>query len=244
MAGFDFTFRCKGGSVLLGRALLRRAQRLATNFDLKFRYRATPSGWYVTVNGPLPCMQALIHPMVVQFLPFADGFQKPKSRSQRRRVIEQLVNEYCGGLLNIQKMIEDISHKVGGTPKSYFFNEGSATHLSAQLREFERLLILFHNGLVSASEFAEGAHTITESVLKACLPPNERRSSFADLLNRVAQITGLVPDHKQALLRLKDRRKMAKHRGQRVRYADMAADLDTIVAALHFLFRHLRLQSG
>lgn len=244
MAGFDFTFRCRDEYEPLGRILLRRAQELAKNFDLEFRYRVVPSGWYVTVDGPLPSMQALIQPMVVQLAPLADGFPKPKLRSQRRRVAERLVNEYCDGAARMREMIEDLSRQLGGTPSSYFFDEGSATHLTAQVREFERSLILFHNGLISASTFAEGAHTVTEAVLKACLPRNKGQGSFAELLDQVAEAAELAPGHKQTLLRLKERRRMAKHRGQRVRHADMAADFGNMIAALHCLFRYLRLQRG
>ncbi len=244
MAGFDFTFRCRDGRIALGRVLLRRTQELATNLDLQFRYRAVPGGWYVTVDGPLASMQAMIQPMVLQLAPLADGFPKPKSRSQRRQVAERLVNSYCNGVAQIREMIEDVSRQLGGTPKSYFFDERCATHLTGQVREFERSLISFHNGLMSASTFAEGAHTLVEAVLKACLLPNEGKGSFAELLDRVAEAAGLPPDHKQTLLRLKDRRKRAKHHGLRVRHADMAADVDSLVAGLHCLFRHLRLKRG
>jgi hypothetical protein len=244
MGDFDFTFRCRGGRVPLGRILLRRGQELATNFDLEFRYRAVSGGWYVTVDGPLPSVQALIQPIVVQLAPLADGFPKPKSRSQRRRVAQRLIDDYCNGVAGIREMVEDVSRQLGGTPNSYFFDEGSATHLSAQVRDFERSMILFHNGLMSASELAEGAHMATEALLKACLPPNERRGSFAELLGRVAEAADLAPEHTQTLLKLKDRRKMAKHKGQRVKHAEMAADVGDVIGALHCLFRHLRVKRG
>ena len=81
-------------------------------------------------------------------------------------------------------------------------------------------------------------------MLKACLPWNESWGSFAELLDRVAEAAALAPEQKQTLIRLKDGRKMAKHSGQRVRHADMAADLGNMIAALHCLLLHLRLQSG
>jgi len=242
MAGFDFTFRCRDGRIPLGRVLLRRTQEIATNLDLQFRYRAVLGGWYVTVDGPLPSMQAMIQPMVLQLAPVADGYPKPKSRSQRRRVAERLVNSYCDGVAGIRGMIEDLSRQLGGTPNSCFFDEGCATHLSGQVREFERSLIFFHNGLMSASTFAEGAHTLVEAVLKASLPSNGSHGSLAELLDRVAEASQLAPEHEQVLLRLKDRRRMAKHHGQRVRHVDMATDVGDLIAALHCLFRYLRLK--
>lgn len=240
MAGFDFTFRCSGGRRPLGRVLLRRAQELAKNLDLEFRYRAVPRGWYVTVDGPLPNLQAMILPMVLQLAPLADGSPAPKLRSQRRRVAERLVNSYCDRVAAIREMIEDLSRQLGGTPNSYFFDEGCTTHLSGQVREFERSLILFHNGMMSASAFAEGAHTLVEAVLKASLPRIHRNDSFAELLDRVTKASQLPPEHKQTLVRLKHKRRMAKHRSQRVKHADMVADLSDLIAALHGLFRYLR----
>jgi hypothetical protein len=118
------------------------------------------------------------------------------------------------------------------------------THLSGQAREFTRSLILFHNGLMSASQLTEEAHTMTVALLRACLPDNERRGSFTELLERVATAASLDPADKRTLTRLKDRRKKAKHHGQRVRHADVVSDLGDLLGALHCLFRHLRERAG
>ena len=224
----------------LGRSFLRRTQRLARNFDLKLKYRLDSNGWYVTVDGPLPSMQALIQPLVLQIFPFAEGFSNPKALRRRRQLAHRFVNEYIKGVRGITEMIESVAESLGGTPNAYFFNEGHATHLSALVREFEKSLILFHNGLISASQFAEEAHTMAEALLKACLPKKKRNEIFAILLNRVAEISNLKPQHKTALLELKEKRKRAKHRGQRIKYKDMVNDIDDLLSALHYLFKYLR----
>jgi len=208
MAGFDFTFRCKQDCILLGRNLLRRAQRLAKNFDLELKYKSTSNGWYVTVDGPLPSMQVLIQPLVVQLFPFAEGFPDPKNIHRRKRTVKRFINEYIKGLKGIT--------------------------------EFEQSLILFHNGWLSASQFVEEAHTMTEALLKACLPKNKRRGSFAELLKEVANITALDPSCQNVLIRLKERRKMAKHHGQRVKREDIVSDINELISALHYLFGYLR----
>jgi hypothetical protein len=240
MAGFDFTFRCKEVDTALGRALLRRVQGLARNLDLEFHYNLDSDGWYVTVDGPIACMQALIQPVAVQLMPFGEGFPSPKSVRRRRGIVQRLIDEFCDGIGRMRKMIEDVAEQLGGTPNSYFFNEGSATHLTSQVREFERSLILFHNGLVSASQFAEEAHTLTDALLKACLPSKDRDGAFADRLKQVATVASLDPKHEQVLVRLKDRRKMSKHYSQRVKHADMTGDIVDLVSALHCLFDYMR----
>ncbi len=240
MAGFDFTFRCKRDCILLGRNLLRRAQRLAKNFDLELKYKSTSNGWYVTVDGPLPSMQVLIQPLVVQLFPFAEGFPNPKDIHRRRRTVKRFINEYIKGLKGITELVEYVADSLGGAPNSYFFNEGTATHLSSLVREFEQSLILFHNGWLSASQFVEEAHTMTEALLKACLPKNKRRGSFAKLLEEVANITALDPSYQEVLIRLKERRKMAKHHGQRVKREDILSDINELISALHYLFGYLR----
>ena len=240
MAGFDFTFKCKEADRELGRRLLLKTQRLARNFDLEFRYSSDSHGWYISVNGPLTAMQALLHPIAIQLMPFGEGFPKPKNIRSRRRLVNRFIKEYWGGLNRIREMVEDISGYVGGTPNSYFFNEGNATHLAKQLREFERTLILYHNGLTSASQFAETAHTLMEASLKSCLPHNRRRGSFEQILNEVAKELNLELSLQQAIVRLKNRRKKAKHQGQRVNRIEMDNDVGDIVSALHIIFSYIR----
>jgi hypothetical protein len=69
--------------------------------------------------------------------------------------------------------------------------------------------------LNSAAQLAEEAHTLTVALLRSCVPRKGRQGSFADLLKQLAVAANLDPRHEQTLMRLKDRRKMAKHQSTR-----------------------------
>ncbi|MFH0882248.1 MAG: hypothetical protein V2A56_04610 [bacterium] len=240
MAGFDFTFRCDDVDRELGRALLLRVQRIARNQHLSLQYKINTEGWYVKVDGSLPTMQVLLYTISLQLMPFGEGFSHPKSLNRRRRVVLRLIDNYCEGLQGIRNNIEKIAEVLAGTPNSFFFNEGVATHLSAQVRDAELSLILFYNGMISASLLAEDIHTLADALLKACLPKKDRDRPFSARLFDVADLANLNPKQVQVLTRLKTRRRNAKHGNQRVKHVDMDADMSEFVSTLQKLFAYLR----
>lgn len=241
MAGFDFDFECQERDRELGRALLRRLQRLAKNFGLELRYRAQEVGWYVTVDGPLTGMQPLLLAVYVDLEPFSEGFPQPPSPARRRRIAHALAKAYTEGVEGMTETVFGLSEELGGaTPFSYLFDEGPSTHLSPYLRDFELTLMRYHAGQLSASQVAEEAHTVVENVSKAALPKEERTGTFMSLVGQVAERAGLRPEELAALERLNRRRVGVKHRSQRLRDSELIEDLSTIVLSLQQVLGYLR----
>jgi len=241
VAGFDFSYKCPDDQTELCRNLLRRAQTIAKNLDLQFRYERDGTAWTVTVDGPLPSMQAMIPLLAAHTRPFADGFSHPANRAKRMRAAERLINAYCDAAGKTRRMIEEHADFLQGTHYSYFLDPGGATHLLGHTDEFANSLILFHIGEISASQLCEEAHTMAETLLRASVEKAVRGEAFGKLLSEARSAARLDDDEVRALSQLKDWRKHAKHRGGRVPYAAFAAELPTIIGALHKLARVIRL---
>lgn len=240
MAGFEFVHAVAPDERELTSRLLRRGQQLARNLDLVLRYHGARGSWHVTVDGPLPSMQALILPLSTDWRPFAEGSARPPRLARRRLIAQSLLDAYLDGLGGMRESVEEIAELLGGTAASYFINVGSSTHLVAQCRNLTHALIRFHNSQVPASSLVEELHTSVEALSRALIPKSERSGTFAAVFARAASSAGLTEAQKATVLQLKDKRRGAKHRGQQVSAQWLNRNLRDTLDAIQLLAKAIR----
>jgi len=162
MAGFDFSVDASEKERLFLRSLMRFAQRLSSTQDLEFRYRWRHGReYYATVDGSLLTMQALLEPLVVGTLSHAEASTGFGGLQKRRSIARRFTGAYAEGLDEIANFVAAISEDFGGTPTSYSFDVGHATHLEGHLRAFSASLTLYHQGRLRPHQIAEDCHMST-----------------------------------------------------------------------------------
>lgn len=220
---------------------MRIAQRLSTPRGLEFRYRwQNGGGYYVTVDGSLTSMQATLEPLVVGALSHAEAATGFGGSRKRSSIARRLTGAYAQGLDEITDFVEKMSESLGGTPNSWSFDVGRATHLGGHLKAFTTSLTTYHQGKLRPHQIAEECHTVIELLLRENLGANAKGRSFEGMVH-LAFEGGLLDRALVAqLIELKNDRRDAKHKGQGISQAKMNELLPSIVAATHrltWLFR-------
>ena len=232
MAGFDFEFNSKPDEEILQRQILRWLQAASRSLGLELRYRKEPGTFHVSLNGPLPAMQALAIYCYSELEAIASAASAPPNRSRRRRVLARLLDAFEERLDDMVESIDELVqiHEADGwtvVPRSLSFHPGSRSHLEPSLQAFRLALIQSLIGRITIRSLLEECHTTIEHLMNALLSTAERGSlSFEEKVDKlVARGAFDIPvERKQAaagdlparLKELKDRRRDGKHRAQNV----------------------------
>lgn len=245
MAGFDFTVESSETERPFLRSLMRLAQRLASFHGLKFRYRWSPSeGYYATVDGSLPSMQAFLDPLVVGLLSHAEGATEYPYLQKRKQIARRVTGAYADGLDGMTETVEGVSAYLGGTPSSYSFDVGRATHLIGHLNGLTNALTLYHQGRLRPHQIAEDLHTCLEMLLREVLGSDAEERSFEEKVHLAVQSRLLDRRLVGPIIKLKNHRRDAKHRGQGISCELVDSLLPSALSAVHRLTRLLRHDSA
>ena len=240
MAGFDFYVRCCESHRPYLRELLRFAQHLTKNYNLKLRYSWQPGKYHVQVDGPLTAMQASLEDIPQYMRGFATGHRNPANLRDRMRICERFLSGYVNGVWEMTEAVADVAARINGIPFSYVFNVGEKTHLSRTMNDFTTALILAHNNRLSGPQLLEAAHTSLELLMKSALGLMDE--SFGTLINTCVEAGLISPEYASDLLMLKDYRKNAKHRGQGIKMEKAWQLTATAIEASHQLLAVIRQQ--
>ncbi len=241
MAGFDFEVDAPSVDRPFLRSLFRLAQRLAHLRGLKLQYSWVPVGVYhSTVDGSLVSMQSFLEPLVIGLLSYAEGATEAGSAEHRKMMAKRLTGAYADGLDGVSEAVEGISEVFGGTPNSLSFDIENATHLKGHLDGFTNALSLYHQGRIKPHQIAEEAHTALELLMKEVLGSDAKGESFAGMAHLVGEKQYVEPHLVGPIIRLKNHRRGAKHKGQGVSYRVMDEVLPAALAASHRLTRIVR----
>lgn len=216
MASFDFDITLRKSQRDATTAILRHLQVIAHDCGLEMRYRWQNGGYYVTLDGKLPLMQALALRIETELPAYVKGLQKRYGPSISR-LLDRIVNGYMAGLDRITEGVAGIADLLSGTPSSYVFDIGKTIPLTGATKAFTNSLVLYLNGLLPLENAVETAHTAAELLLKNVLRPHTAKGKSFKGLVELAQDRGILsPERATSLIKLKDHRKRAKHRGQRI----------------------------
>ena len=220
---------------------MRLSQRMSKTRGLKFHYSwQKDREYYVTVDGSLVSMQAMLEPLVNGTLSHAEasvGFGGVKARSA---IARRLTIAYAEGLDEITDLVEHTSGYFGGIPNSYSFDVGRATHLKGHLRAFSTSLTMYHRGRIQPHQIAEESHTIIELLLRYILKNESDGRSFEEMVG-LSIDKGIIDSVLQApLLKLKVLRRNAKHKGQGISEDLMNEIMKSVLVATHQLVRLAR----
>jgi hypothetical protein len=240
MAGFDFHVRTALRQRLLVKRLLFFVQRLASVRECRLTFRWSKSGYYyVTIDGRLPDIQSLGYTMLDKLISFAEGYPGPPNLAARRSTAKSIVIAYLAALDKFALSLQGLCDRLNGTPNSFFFHSGKATHLEGKLRNFTLALLLYREGWLAADQIGEECHTLVELLLRRAFPHDDRKA-FAALVQQAHDAAYLDRDARDALIILKDFRRKAKHVGQSIPFMEMDALVFKVVPAAHTLLKIVR----
>ena len=238
VAGFDFTVSCSETHKPLLRGLLRLVQRLVKDYDLELTYSWDNGEYYVWLDGRPIDMQASLQIVLPYARGFAEGYSEPGRLRDRMRTCERFISAYTESIMKMSERIAKLAADFGGIPHSYLFEVGQKTHLEGPMNDFTRALILAHNNRLSGAQLLETAHTTLELLMKSAIELKD--SPFETLVHNCAEKKLINPNLVPDLLKLKNHRKNAKHRGQGIR-SDAAWQLvTTAIDASHMLLAAIR----
>ena len=247
MAGFDFDVPYKEPELALMRALLMKLQRFCRSKGLEMHYRCevTPDRFYVTVDGPLPAMQASV-PILARVMPaFAEGANDPPDRRRRMRCAVRLMRAYWKGVLHISETISQFSNYISNmgafpaaTSNSFFFDPTINDEAMAdRLWSLSMTLIAYENGEIQAPQILEEIHTALEWVMQAAIGRTTRNLTYAQMAESLRDGGKISVDLCEAIIGMKDLRRGAKHRSERVGHDDFNVYLQPCLDAIHQLMR-------
>lgn len=240
MAGFDFDITLRRSQRDATSAILRHLQAIACDCSIEMRYKWQNGRYYVTIDGKLPLMQALALRIETELPAHAKGLQK-RYGSSVTRLSDRTVNGYMAGLYRITGGVAEVADLISGTPSSYVFDIGKSTHLTGATKAFTNSLVLYYNGLLPLENAVETAHTAVELLLKNALGTRAAKGKSFKGLVELAQDRGILSsEHATSLIKLKDHRKRAKHRGQRIPDGIGHSLLIYSVHGCHQLLRKIR----
>jgi hypothetical protein len=246
MAGFDFDVPYKKPELALMRALLMKLQRFCRSKGLEMHYRheVTPDHFYVTVNGPLHIMQASLPALARIMSAFAEGAVDPPDRRRRMRCAGRLIRAYWKGVLHISETINRFSNYVSNrgfpaaTPNSFFFDTANYDEAIAdRLWSLSVTLIAYENGEIQAPQMLEEIHTALEWVMQAAIGRAARNLTYAQMAEWLRDGDKISADMCGGIIGMKDLRRGAKHRGERVGHDDLNVHLQPCLEAIHQLLR-------
>jgi hypothetical protein len=188
-------------------------------------------------------MQALIEPLARDLPAFVDGYVAGARRQRGGRPDRRLLGKYIDATARMRELIEAQAKAFGATHHSYLFDVGAATHLRGHASDYTQALLSFHNRRVAPSLVVEEAHTFAEAILRACTD-GERAQTFAAQAESAVRLGAASNDGREALIRLKDRRRGSKHQNRRITFDDAAHLLNEANEALHLLLHYLRRRAG
>jgi hypothetical protein len=218
VAGFDFYVRYREAELSLLRALLAKFQRVCRSYELEMHYRKNDdSRFYLTVDGPLPRMQALVPLLVTILPPFAEGSPPPPGREQRIRLANRLTKLYWEGVLDMAETIYAVAGYMSGTPNSLFFDTREhAPEIDNRLWSLSMALVAYENGMIGPAQMLEEIHTSLEWVMQMSIGSSARRLSYAQMAEALRDSGKLSAELCGMVIAMKDLRVGAKHRLQTV----------------------------
>lgn len=241
MAGFDFNVPYSDSDLLLTRALLAKLQRICRSYDLEMRYRRVHENsqqFYVTVDGSLPMMQALVPTLVTALPSYAEGAPSPPDRLQRIRRAKRIGRLYWKGVLYMTDTIQGVADYLGGTPNSFLFDIRERNEeIDDRLWSLSSTLIAYENGVIQPAQMLEEIHTALEWVMQASIGPSARRMTYASMAESLRDSGVISAEHAAGIIQMKDLRVGAKHRRQAVSREQVNDHLHLCIEALHKLLR-------
>lgn len=243
MAGFDFYEKYASDTEPLLRALLRKLQRVCRAYELEvhFTHERRSERYYVTVDGPLPMMQASAMALATVLPAFADGYNTPSDGRRRSRLAGRLTRNYWRHVLRMGEMVFDVTDRVGGVPTSFVFDtDHHDDDLNDRMWSLSRTLIAYENGEVGPAQIVEEVHTGLEWLLQRALGNSRaKRMTYAQMLQAMRDCSVIDPPTYEAALRMKDIRRDAKHRGKAAGRESVNEVLPASLAACHRLLAYI-----
>jgi hypothetical protein len=258
VAGFDFEFSSTAAQETLQRSLLKWMQDAARRLGLRLHYRKVKGGFYVTLDGRLPEMEALSTYCYEGLDAIVATATAPPDRRARQRVLDRMLAAFEDRLTEMVESINEITDMMRDqgamvVANSIAFDSGTKTHLDPTLRSFRHALIRAYGG-IPARTLLEECHTVIEHLMAALLTPAERRNrSFEEQLTELDRRGIFDSDRNEEFLKrggplvaqlrdLKNRRRDAKHRGQGVDSDTVDNLTNATVVAVHLMLRAIHEQ--
>jgi hypothetical protein len=237
LAGFDFDVHATGRQKEFLKNLLRHSQNLATRHGLLLKYRWAPEDqYYVTVDGSLIKMQALVPMLITTIRIYAAASTTSLSKIEARRLALRIVDGYLEGLTEIEESVSYFED-AGFIPNSLTFNVGNLTHLNGKMQSFSNTLVLYITGKLGPDQITEECHTILELLLKNAL---KKKISFESMVSLAITNGILDSNFENNLIKLKDLRRDSKHHGQSISEKDVQGFIWDTVRACHQLLQKIR----
>lgn len=250
MAGYDFDFEIPARFREEARSWLRFFQKYGQLNNLQVRFHTSIfnhriASIYVSVDGPLACMQLLHRLLPKQLI----GYLLPRAGHKRlfSNVISPFIEANERGLRGITDLVFYVSGQINGiitgvTVPNLVFGSRFLEQMTLQrprtredraLQDIGNALDSFLTSRISREQAMIASDQSCESWFKARLGiPGNTRINFPDLLNRGKQV-GLLTGREAYRFRLIHRaRNRAQHRGQRI-HAETARQM------FFFIIRYL-----
>ena len=232
MAGFDFSLSVTDRQMNFARTLLRSVQKWGRRYEVRFRYRREKKVSFICiVDGPLIRIQ-LLEAYIATCLPvLADVSEDSLTNSERARFICKFIQGYNEGLCQLHAFVVDSAGLFNGIPNSINFDYGLNSNLGDYLQGLALSFVNYLRGNVTPRQHAEECHTAIEVL---CMQ-FRKDGSWENKIDAAIEAGVLSKKYKNELVRLKDLRKRAKHRGQIPSEEDFKAILPTIINSIHEL---------
>lgn len=232
MAGFDFSLRVTDRQLVFVRNLFRSVQKWGRSNKVQFRYRKESNRSFIClVDGPLINIQ-LLEALIATCLPVMGVVNgDPLTDSERSRVICKFIRNYNESLRPFHDFVIELAGLISGIPNSINFNYGLSANLGDYLQGLSLSFISYLRGNVTPRQHAEECHTAIEIL---CMQ-FRKDGSWENKVDAAIEVGALSKNYKRDLVRLKDLRKRAKHRGQLFSDSDLNAIISTLVKAIHEL---------
>lgn len=232
LAGFDFSFPVTDRQLVFVRNFFRSVQKWGRSHMVQFRYRKESNKSFIClIDGPLINIQ-LLQALIATCLPVMGVVNgDPLTDSERERVICKFIRNYNETLRDFHGFVVDSAVLIRGTPNSIKFNYGLSANLGNYLQGLSLSFIGYLKGNVTSRQHAEECHTAIEILCRQFC----KDGSWENKVDAAITVGALSGHYKDDLVKLKDLRKRAKHRGQLFSDSDLNALIPTLIKAIHEL---------
>jgi hypothetical protein len=234
--------------------LLRYAQGLAKSrqceraTELRYRWFKRIEGrrgarYEVVIDGDFAEIQAFGAELSVAVQHYGNGIRAVTPSFRRslmpevfRAALYRAIVERSTDFLNITRSAIALGALI--RVNSYVFAPTGKAEIDRTLGALTQALIQWRNGTLAPSVLLEQLHTCLEVLLKRVLEAPNRGASFAQLVSGAETASLVSTEESTILLRLKDIRRDAKHRGQTL----SARRLQNVLAPAVAVLQRLALQ--
>ncbi len=237
MAGFGFVVAVRRvDEEPLVQAVLAGLQRWLRVVGLEFHYRRRPDRFDVTVDGPLPAMQAALIRAGREAYALAEGFPTPPGMQRRERIARRVIQRgLARGVGRTTDDVLELAAMMGGTPRSYHFDPVDHPVVDYRMAELGWLLGRYHVGDATPEQAVEELHTVAELVLGVVLDVGWEDRAFQEQVDEAHRRRLLSAHDREALTGLKNHRKRVRHRRALSSDEEVEAVLPDVLGALHRL---------